>query len=352
MKGKVLVLFTIACFLLVGKVHSQEVRWSQYYVVMPAINPASVGAFGGDYRLIADYRMNNYSGAASSFNTIYASYDQGIKKHKSDGDAKNTFFSAGLSVMNDKAGEGSLSSTEIGAMLSFQLKMSEKSFLGVGVKMAYGIRTVDYTGLKWATQFDGSDGTFDPTLPSDPLAKYDNINYFPISTGLMWNYADPDRLKLTAGFALNNLNQPDVAFDPSNTEKLPMQIMGNVGADWYIPNTIISLMPLVLYQGHNYYNEVNAGLIAKWHLSFDSKMTHIKKTSTLYTGVFYRSTGDVILSAKFDLRRDLTFGLSYDMGMDSDETRGRSALELALIYRGFFMEKSMIPKMADHEFFY
>ncbi len=331
---------------------AQEVRWSQYYVVMPTINPAATGAFGGDYRLIGNYRMSNYSGAISSFNTIYASYDQGIKKHKEDGYAKNTFFSAGLSVMNDKAGEGSLATTEIGGLLSFHLRMSELNFVSVGVKMAYGSRSVDYTGFRWASQFDGSDGTYDPTLPTDPMVEYEKVNYMPLSAGLMWNYSDPERLKLNAGISLGALNQPDVAFDPDTTENLPMEIAANLGADIYIPNSIVSLMPLILFQSRSYYRIVNLGLIAKWQLSFDSKSTHIKKTSLLYTGVFYRTNGDIILTTKIDLRRNLTLGLSYDMAVSADDISGRSAFEIALIYRGFFMEKSMIPTKADSEFFY
>ena len=301
----------IALLLITSANFAQEVRWSQYYVVMPTINPAATGAFGGDYRIMGNYRMSNYSAAASSFNTIYASYDQGIKKHNDDGTAKNTFFSAGLSFLNDKAGVGSLATTEVGGLVSFHLKMSELNFVSVGVKIAYGSRSVDYTSFKWATQFDGSDGTYDPTLPTDPMVEYEKVNYMPLSTGLMWNYSDPERLKLNAGIALGSLNQPDVAFDPENTEELPMEISANLGADIYIPNTIVSLMPLLLYQSSSYYSIVNVGLIAKWQLSFDSKSTHIKKTSILYTGVFYRTNGDIILTTKIDLRRNLTLGLSH-----------------------------------------
>lgn len=353
MKRKaVIICLSLVSGLLSKEVKAQEVRWSQYYLVMPAVNPAATGAFGGDYRLMANYRMNQYSGAADPFTTIYASYEQGIKKHNTDGTAKNTFFSAGLSFMNDKAGVGSLSTTEISGLFSFHLKIADKNFLAVGGRLGYATRTVDYEAFRWSSQFNRGDGSYDPTLPSDPLVDYDNVNYFPIGAGLMWNYSNPDKLKLNAGVGLNRLNQPDVAFDPSNTEELPMQITGNLGADIYIPGSIVSLMPIFLFHSQDYYSDMNMGMFAKWHLSFDSKMTHIKKTSVLYTGMFYRTTGDLILSTKLDLRRNLTIGFSYDMNMGGDDVRGRAATEFAIIYRGFFMEKSMIPKKAESEFFY
>lgn len=351
MKERIIVALIIGFGFLSGTLFAQEVRWSQYYIVMPAINPAATGAFGGDYRIMANYRMNQYSGAAQPFTTIYAAYDQGIKKHQDDGSAKNTFFALGLSFMQDQAGIGSLTSTEISPMFSFNMKVAEQHFISIGAKMSYATRSVDYTSFKWSTQFNRGDASYDPNLPTDPLAEYESVNYFPIGVGLMWNFSNPDKLKMNAGLAVNRINEPDVAFDPDNTEPLPMQMNANLGVDWYIPNTIISLMPLFLYQSQAYYSEMNVGLFAKWHLSFDSKMTHIKKTSILYTGFFYRSNGDMVLSTKLDLRRNLTFGLSFDTGLGEDDYSGRSAIELSIIYRGFFMEKSMIPKKASTEFF-
>ena len=329
----------------------QEIRWSQYYAVMPALNPASTGAFGGDYRGLAAYRTSKYSASFEPFTTIYGSYDQGIRKHNPDGSAQNAFFAVGLSFLNDKAGVGSLSSTEVSGMFSFNLKIGKMQFWSVGVRAAYGSRTVDYTGFRWASQYVKNDGTFDPGLPADPMTDYRMVNYFPLSTGLMWNYSDPGRLKLNAGFAINGVNEPNVAFDADKPENLPMLMVGHVGADWTIPGSIISLMPLVLFQSRAHYSDLNFGLFAKWNLSFDSRMTHIKKTSVLYTGVFYRTTGDLVLATKFDLRRYLALGFSYDVGVDGDEVKGRSTMEFILTYSAFFMERSLLPHKATTEFF-
>ena len=348
--GKHLSLAILALVFLGGTALGQSLRWSQYYDVLPTLNPASTGAFGGDYRLMANYRMSQYA-AGDPFTTIYASYDQGIKKHEEDGSAKNTFFAVGLSFLNDNAGIGSLTTQEVGAMFSFNLKIAKLQFISVGARLAYGSRSVNFNDFQWTTQYNPGDGSFDPTLPSDPSVDYAKVTYLPISTGLMWTYVDPERLKFNLGFALNRLNQPDVAFDPSQSEKLPMVTAVHLGAEWYIPQSIVSLMPLIMYQSRTYYNETNIGLFAKWHLSFDSKLTHIKKTSILYTGMFYRTNGDIILATKFDLRRNLALGFSYDMATGVEESAARTSLEFSIIYSGFFMEKSMVPKKASTEFF-
>ena len=115
MRKKIHIL-VFALFLTVYSSHAQEIRWSNYYAAMPTINAASTGAFAGDYRLIGGYRMSQYS-AADPFTTIYASYDQGINKHNKDRSAKNTFFAAGLSFMNDNAGLGALTTTEVSGLV-------------------------------------------------------------------------------------------------------------------------------------------------------------------------------------------------------------------------------------------
>ena len=244
MRKKIHIL-VFALFLTVYSSHAQEIRWSNYYAAMPTINAASTGAFAGDYRLIGGYRMSQYS-AADPFTTMYASYDQGINKHNKDRSAKNTFFAAGLSFMNDNAGLGALTTTEVSGLVSFNLKLAENEYLSFGVKAAYGSKSINYNEFTWSSQFESSDGSFDPTRPVDPLVDYQNVTYMPFGTGIMWNYSDPDVLKINAGLAFNNLNQADVAFDPNNTEKLNTKIVGNAGAEFFIPNSLVSLMPLIL----------------------------------------------------------------------------------------------------------
>ena len=102
-------IFVLAAIVLAAVVESsaQDTKFSQYYTLMPAINPASTGAFGGDYRFLLDYRRSSYSASLSPFSTVYASYDQGIAKYRSDGNERQSFFGLGLSLLNDKAGESS-----------------------------------------------------------------------------------------------------------------------------------------------------------------------------------------------------------------------------------------------------
>ncbi|MEQ8324108.1 MAG: PorP/SprF family type IX secretion system membrane protein [Vicingaceae bacterium] len=341
--------------LMVGSVTAQDINYSQYYTVMPAINPASTGAFGGDYRFIMDYRQSQYS-AADPFTTIFASWDMGIAKYKkSDGSERKSFFGAGLNFLNDKAGEGDLGLQEINLMLSYNLRIGELHHLTLGTKVGQATRSVNYSNFRWESQFDEGSASYDPNAFSDPLANNEKANYTPISVGLLWNYAKEDHLKLNAGFALNQVNEPESNFDNRLVENVPMQMVFHTAAEWFIPNTTMSLMPHVMYRSRSYVSETTVGVISKFYLSFDSRMTHIKKSSAFYAGIFYRTTKDLVLLMKVDLRQNIDLGISYDMDISGEAgtsfVKKRGALEFVLTYSSFWKERTLLPRKGNTEFF-
>lgn len=345
---------SILC-LLVVKASSQDINFSQYYTMMPAINPAAAGAFGGDYRFSLDYRKSNYS-AADPFTTVFASVDAGIGKYKQgDGSDRKSYFGLGLSFLNDKAGDGDLAMQQVNLMLSYNLNIAKYQHLTLGAQFGTATRSINYSSLRWSSQYDGEIGSYDPNAFSDPLVIYEKANYVPISTGLLWNYAKEDKLKINAGIALHNVNEPNAAFDTKLEEKIPMQIVFHSAAEWMVPNTTFSLMPHLLFRSRDYINETSVGVITKFYLSFDSKMTHIKKSSAAYAGFFYRTTKDIVLLAKFDLRQNIAIGLSYDIDVkalsDASTVKQRSAFELVITYSSWWKETTLLPRRGSTEFF-
>lgn len=343
--------------LLVASASGQDINYSQYYTMMPAINPAATGAFGGDYRFSLDYRKSNYS-AADPFTTVFASVDAGLAKYKKgDGADRKSYFGCGLSFLNDKAGEGGLGLQEVNLLLAYNLNIAHHQYLTLGTQFGTATRSINYSNLRWSNQYDSESGTFDPNAYADPLANYEKANYMPISAGLLWNYAEPDKLKINAGIALKNLNEPTTSFEtnPTEAEKALMQMTFHTAAEWMVPQTNLALMPHLMYRSRGYISETSFGVITKFSMSFDSKMTHIKKSSAAYAGIFYRTTKDLVLLAKFDLRQNVAIGLSYDIDMkalsDAAATKKRSALEVVITYSSWWKETRLLPRKGNTEFF-
>ena len=335
----------------------QDINYSQFYSLMPALNPATTGAFGGDYRFLMDYRSSKYS-ASDPFTTVFASFDMGLAKYKKDdGSDRFSFFGVGLSFLNDKAGAGNLSLQEVNLSLSYNLRIAEKQVLSLGTRFGSASRSINYGNFRWQTQYDEGSATYDPNLnpTGDPLVRAAKATYTPISAGLLWNYFDEGKLKINAGLGLNNLNQPESGFDQGISEKVPMQIVAHAAGEWFVPHTTMSLMPHFMYRSRGYVSEVNVGVISKFYLSFDSHMTHIKKSSAFYAGAIYRSTKDLILLMKMDLRQNIDIGLSYDMDLSavgsSSQVKKRGALELVLTYSSFWKERTLLPRKGNTEFF-
>ena len=62
--GKHLSLAFLALIIIGGTAFGQSLRWSQYYDVLPTINPASTGAFGGEETDLITFSSDGSSATA------------------------------------------------------------------------------------------------------------------------------------------------------------------------------------------------------------------------------------------------------------------------------------------------
>lgn len=339
--------FIMLCTTLTIHAYAQDIRYSQFYSNMVAYNPGAVGAFGGDYRFIADYRAMT-SGEYTPLTTVYASLDMGLWKYKNPD--RESFFAAGISYLQDQAGEGSLTLNEINVSLAYNLNVAEGSFLTAGIRAGQASRSVDNSVFTWDSQYNNNTGVFDPNAATGEEGLGEEATYVPVSTGLMWSYTKKEKFRFNVGFAMNNLNSPDAAFSSSLTEEVPTQMVVNFAGEYMINNSIVSILPVALYTSSDINQETTVGALAKISMSFDSKFTGIKKSSAFYLGALYRTSNDFIAMMKFNLRYKLSVGLSYDLDIDSS-TRDYAATEVVLIYSGFFNAKNKMPRKGSTEFF-
>src|SRR5210317_1152683 len=111
MKRYLLLLFTGFC--LTGIVKAQDPELTQFYAAPIYTNPAlaGTGSCDGGGRVGLNYR-NQWPSLPGTFITTTASYDQHFDKIGGG---------IGILVMDDRAGEGLLTSTHISGVYSYQL---------------------------------------------------------------------------------------------------------------------------------------------------------------------------------------------------------------------------------------
>ena len=115
----------------------QDAQYTQYMFNTLSVNPAYAGS-RGQFSAAALYRSQwvGLAGAPESFT---------LNLHSPIRESKVGY---GLSVINDNIGEGTVQETDIDAVISYSLNVSEKAKLSFGLKLGGSILNLDFSQLR------------------------------------------------------------------------------------------------------------------------------------------------------------------------------------------------------------
>ena len=136
--------------------HFSQIQYNPLY-----LNPAFAGVteYGKANRLAGLYR-DQWRTLPVPYSTTTATYDRTLKKFP-----KGWLLGGGLSFLYDRAGDGHLSIFNPNLTMNFGKYFNkEKQLLTVGITAGITVKTLDYLGLQFDNQYNGS--SFDPNLPS------------------------------------------------------------------------------------------------------------------------------------------------------------------------------------------
>lgn len=297
---------------------AQDPQFTQFYANPLYLNPAFAGSSRCP-RVNINYR-NQWPALKQTYITSSASYDQHF-------DAINGGL--GLMFLNDRAGEGTITTTNISAMYAYQLNVNRKFSMRFGLQGTYVQKRLDFSKLTFGDMIDPRYGFVYPSLEVRPN---ESRSFMDFSAGVI-GYTS----KFYGGFAVHHLTQPDEAFIVKGTSPLPRKYTVHAGAmlpvgDTYATNrrgrlnrdegTYIS--PNFLFQQQASFNQVNVGMY----------VLH----SPIVGGLWYRGNfgGSNFLSsdsfiALIGLQRGIfKFGYSYDVTVSalSNATGGSHELSL------------------------
>ncbi len=183
---------------------SQDIHYSQFFNSPMNLNPALTGIYNGHYRVSGNYR-NQWENVPVDYQTFTGEFDMKF------GNVSDTtgFWSGGIQLNYDKAGDLAFRTTDIGLFVSYSLRLGEGSYLTPGIKMGYDTRRFDPNAIRSGNQWNGD--SFDPSIPSESFSK-DNINYFDLGLGLNYRWQKSYRTHLDIGAGLFNMLSPDQSF--------------------------------------------------------------------------------------------------------------------------------------------
>jgi len=262
--------------------NAQDPEFTQFYANPLYLNPAFAGTARCP-RLVMNYR-NQWPALSGTFVTTSASYDQHVETISGG---------LGLLVTNDRAGKGTLNTTTVSGIYSYQQAISRKFSLKAGFQASYYQKSLDWSKLSFGDQIDPRKGFIYETQDQ---RRGDNASFVDFSAGLL-GFSE----NFYAGVAVHHLTEPNESLIVG-ASPLPMKFTGHMGAVIPIEKrrrySDSNISPNILYRRQGEFQQLNVGL-------------YVNK-GPLVGGVWYRFNDSFI--ALIGIQTDvIRFGYSYDV---------------------------------------
>lgn len=283
-----------------GAASAQDPQFTQFYANPLYLNPAFAGTARCP-RVALNYR-NQWPALSGTFVTYTASYDQHV-------DALGGGL--GLLVLQDKAGESTLTTTNVSGMYSYQLNVTREFSVKFGLQGTYFQKKVDWDKLTFGDMIDPRYGFIYET---QELRPNENKNFWDFSAGIL-GYSN----RYYGGVAVNHITEPEEFYiKAAPGSKLPMKITGHLGAIIPLGNSrdgTTYISPNFLYQKQRDFEQYNIGVyIAK---------------APLVAGLWYRGSDSFI--ALVGLQQGIfKFGYSYDVTVSKLAKSSAGSHELSM----------------------
>lgn len=325
----------VICLLLFQLSFAQDLHFSQFDQTPMNINPGLTGVFGGDIRLLANYR-SQWTSVPVDYITFSGAGDFKLP-------AKNFrkgFFSGGVIFNYDQAGVAKLSQTSLGLNGSYTLALNSRSFLTVGLQLSGSQRSFDMNGLTFNNQFSQDEGAFIASLPTRENFQNETTFFFDVSTGFNLRIQKrpntslvnrkQKRSKLDVGVGVFHLTQPEQNFHENDSAPLPIRISPYaIGTIQVSPRFDVLANFSGQFQGP--YTELLTSLGGQMHIS-----RKLGKQIALQIGMGYRfhQIGDAIIPGIAVSYNNLRVGFSYDVNISNFDvaTRNLGGAEFSVRY--------------------
>jgi type IX secretion system PorP/SprF family membrane protein len=160
-------------------INAQDAHFSQLSQTQNAMNPAFTGIMYGP-RAVLHYRSQYPrigSEVNSGFNTVFGSYDQFVSPFNSG---------LGIQILNDRFGAGLMSRFSFELMYAYQLKLSPKNAIRIGLSGNYNRQQIDYSNLRFFDQIHPILGFSAGLATNEEVSDAYNTSYFNFNTGLVY----------------------------------------------------------------------------------------------------------------------------------------------------------------------
>lgn len=295
---------------------AQDLHYSQFYLNPLHLNPALTGIFRGDFRAAGQYR-SQWTSVPVPYNTLSATADWKTLKRNLN------LLSVGFQMQHDRAGDATLTWTQVGATASVAHALGQNQAISAGAGVAFVQRAFDISKLKFRNQWSGD--LFDAALPTGENFDKNSGLAPTLSAGLNWHYESSEsRSRLDAGVGAFHLNRPKINFRDDTDQRLPTRLTVMLNGALQT-GEFTDFVAFGAAQQMSKAREIVAGGGVRRVLSQDMAVQF-----TLATRI-----GDALIPAFQVEWLNWTAGLSYDWNISDFDvaTSSRGGFEIAVVYR-------------------
>ncbi len=306
---------------------AQGIHFSQLVNMPMLISPANTGMITeDDYRVRVQYR-NQWGAVPVPFNTFAAAGDlQALRKSR-----VTNWLGFGAVLLNDRAGEGSMSMTRVQLNAAYHLGLGKRQLLSAGLGIANVMRKVNMSQLVFDAQWDGY--TFNPGTPNMEPSQDGRASYLDFSTGVNYTYFPNKYAYIKATVSVDHINKPvESVFRGGNVVNPRTHAM--VEASMVLSNGM-HFAPSVYFTTQQKAWEALVGG------TLTMPLFETEDSENLIIGVYHRVLDAVVLMAGYEYKR-LRFTASYDYTVSNigQYISHNGAFELGFGYRANYNRKA------------
>jgi type IX secretion system PorP/SprF family membrane protein len=308
--------------------YAQDFSLSQFYEMPMLRNPALSGIFDGDIRISTAFR-NQWS----SISVPYQTKLLGVEYKLPINNRSNSYYTLGLQMAVDKAGDLGLSRTNILPVLTYHQSLSDNSdsYLSGSIMFGKSISRFDPANAMLDDQF--VNGSYSPSNVSSQFFSNTSKSYTDISAGLVYSSEIGEGSQFYLGASIFHVNKPRLDFftSESSISKAP-KIVFNTGLSSTL-NDRMQIQAYVDYYQQSGHKQLYGGLLL---LIGITDFVDGKDNMIFTPGISYRLNDAIIPTIRLKAFK-MSLGLSYDFTVSQLKTasKSRGGLELTLSFLGF-----------------
>ncbi|MFN6015611.1 MAG: PorP/SprF family type IX secretion system membrane protein [Flavobacteriales bacterium] len=325
-----IILAAVVSIAFISGTKAQDPQFSQYRMTPLLMNPGYTG-LNYDLRAVVNYR-EQWKSVATPFSTAAFSFDMNATRDKQ----KRASLGIGLQFLTDRAGDARMGMTQGNLLLSGILELAEDSKLSVGLMGGFGQRSVDYSALRWESQY--VNGSYLSSASSGENLASNNFTYMDAGAGFVWSYGkDAGYITQNNGFKMNfgasffHFGIPNASYFSVGSQKLDTKFTVHASAEIGKENTNLTFIPELAFIQQGPQRQILVGNVFRYLLSEGSHVTGFVKSSALSLGLNYRVQDALITSVMVDYA-NFSVGFSYDITMSklAAANNSRGGFEVAL----------------------